>query len=98
MEKVNINLRLYGILSSYMQDKDKLSLSVPATLTVPELAQCLHAELAEHHKDFPPEKIKELMQLINSSAFAKDDLVLDGKAIALKKGDSIDVLPPVCGG
>lgn len=98
MDTVNINLKLYGILNSYMQDKDKLLLSVPTAITAPELAKCLHAKLAEHNKGLPPEKIKELMQLINSSAFAKDDQILDGQAINLKEHDHIDVLPPVCGG
>lgn len=97
MSKVNINFKLYGILSNYMRGENSLSLAVPASMERPQLIEHMHEELVQCNKNLSPEKAQELMKLLESSAFAKDDEVLD-KKIRLNENDSIDVLPPVCGG
>ncbi|HRD69820.1 MAG TPA: MoaD/ThiS family protein [Legionella sp.] len=99
MDKINIKLKLYGMLKSYAQNEDVLLIMVPESASIPQLAKQLHAELIERNKELPTAKSQELMQLIESSAFAKGDEILDqNDKNSLQPNDLVAVLPPVCGG
>lgn len=54
------------------------------------------ATLSEAAKEL--QKIEGLQKWLQNSAVAVNDALVADKNIALKNGDKISILPPVCGG
>jgi molybdopterin converting factor small subunit len=100
MDDINIHLELYGTLKSYVQHDRSLSLKVPVSMTLKELEKNVFSALNQCCQPLTPEKTQELKKLIESSAFSKNDQILEENdgGIKLQHNDLIAVLPPVCGG
>jgi hypothetical protein len=100
MNEIDIKIKLYGILSVYAQGEETLQVNIPAEATIFKISQILYNRICEYNKQLTPEKMQELKQIIESSAFAKEDQILDEshQLVQFQQNDLVSVLPPVCGG
>lgn len=94
---IQINIKFYGILHNYYPDDNLLKIMVPAHLTIQALSQIIYNSLCQS-RAYSEEKNKELIQVLKSSAFAKNDDLIEEEDLVLQSGDLIAILPPVCGG
>ncbi len=97
---INVKLKLYGILNGYIKNEEYITVKVPPNVSILMLSEILYKSLCESHSQMSPEKRHELQQIIDSSAFAKEDQVFDesNQQVQLQQNDLLSVIPPVCGG
>lgn len=84
-------------MHNYHPDDKLLKIKVPAHLTIQALSQIIYTTLCQS-TSYSEEKNKELIQILKSSAFAKNDDLIEEDDFVLQSGDLIAILPPVCGG
>lgn len=83
MSDINITVRLFGAFRQY---GEKISFTIPAGSTAQDVRSRLASELK-----------LENAGLVNDSALANDNEILDGNA-PLTQDSELAILPPVCGG
>jgi molybdopterin converting factor small subunit len=95
-QKLKVKLQLYGIFHNYYKNQKEviLELSEQSNFLF-QLREALCQDIKIKNPDLDEDNV---MKIIDSSVFVKNDIILDTNNYRLTGEETLAILPPVCGG